>query len=183
MPLTSNEAAQTLRDITQTERRSANAYGYNTASPHLMLWGVIWMIGYGIDYARPQWSAVWVPLVVIGSVGSFWIGWRMRLGTARRSDWRHGATALAVVLFVSALFALIPPRTGLQAAAFFPLLVALFYALIGIWLKAPRMLMLGAAVAALTLFGFFELPALFAIWMAVVGGGGLLLGGVWLRNV
>jgi hypothetical protein len=183
MPLSSNEAAQTLRDITDTERRSASAYGYNTASPHLILWGVVWAVGYGIDYARPNWGAAWIPLVIAGSLGSFWIGWRMKPTASRKSDWRSGATALAVVLFVSAIFAILPPHSNMQTGAFFPILVSLFYALIGIWLRAPRMMVLGAAVATLTMFGFFELPAQFAIWMAVVGGGGLMLGGIWLRTV
>jgi hypothetical protein len=183
MPLSSNEAAETLRDISRTERRSANAYGYGSASPHLILWGLIWAAGYGIIYVRPQWSAAWLPLIVVGSLGSFWIGWRSKPAAASKTDWRYGATFVAVVLFISSLFAVLPPHTDRQAGAFFPILVALFYALIGIWTRGYRMIVLGLAVAALTLFGFFELPAQFALWMAVVGGGGLMLGGVWLRNV
>jgi hypothetical protein len=183
MPLSSNEAAETLRDISKTERRSANAYGYGSASPHLILWGLIWAVGYGAIYLRPQWGAVWLPLIVVGSLGSFWIGWRSKPVTASNADWRFGATFVAVVLFISALFAVLPPHTDKQAGAFFPILVALFYALIGIWTNGYRMIVLGLAVGALTLFGFFELPAQFSLWMAGVGGGGLVLGGIWLRSV
>jgi hypothetical protein len=34
----------------------------------------------------------------------------------------------------------------------------------------------------LTIVGFFVLPAIFMLWMAVVGGGALVLGGLWLRR-
>jgi hypothetical protein len=183
MPLSNNEAAETLRDISRTERRSASAYGYSTSSPHLILWGVIWAIGYGIDALHPQWSVAWLSLVVLGSLGSFWIGWRTKPASATQADWRYAATFIAVALFISALFAVLPPHTNVQMGAFFPILVSLFYALIGIWTKGRRMIVLGITLAALTLFGFYELPAQFALWMAAVGGGGLILGGIWLRTV
>jgi hypothetical protein len=87
-----------------------------------------------------------------------------------------------VILFISAIFAIMPPRTSAQIAAFFPILVALFYLLIGIWTRGARMIVLGLAVGALTLFGYFYLPVYFLLWMAVVGGGGMILGGIWLRS-
>ncbi|HEY5048040.1 MAG TPA: hypothetical protein VII49_08490 [Rhizomicrobium sp.] len=183
MPMTTNEAAETLRDITRTERRSASAYGYGEASPHLILWGLVWAVGYTFAWLRPQWNWTWLALAVLGSLGSFWIGARARAGKRAGYDWRFGATFAAVFLFIAALFAVMPPHTNNQAGAFFPILVALGYALVGIWARGWRMTLLGAAVAALTLFGFFALPAQFAPWMAVVGGGGLILGGFWLRSV
>jgi hypothetical protein len=183
MPLSSNEAAQALRDIARTERRSANAYGYRATAPHLILWGVIWLAGYGTGYVKPEWANVWLPLVIAGSIASFWIGWRMRPVTMSRYDWRYIATFVAILLFVFSFLSIIPPHTDNQAAAFFPLLVSLFYGLVGIWTRGMRMLLLGTAVLGLTVFGFFMLPAQFVLWMAVVGGGSLILGGVWLRSV
>ena len=38
------------------------------------------------------------------------------------------------------------------------------------------------AIAVLTLVGFFWLPQLFLLWMAVVGGGALIFAGLWLRT-
>ena len=45
------------------------------------------------------------------------------------------------------------------------------------------MIVLGVALTALTVLGFFWVPQYFALWMAVVGGVGLILGGVWLRTL
>ena len=188
MPLSSQQAAEALRDIRRTERRSANAYGYAAGSPHLILWGAIWAIGYGVVALHPdtaQYPALvytWPALSALGIASSFWIGRRMRPVGTSRFDWRYTGTLAAVMAFVFAVFAVMPP-SGDQMGAFFPLLAALFYALIGIWTKGVRMIVLGGAIATLTLFAFFAEPGLFALCMAVIGGGGLMLGGVWLRSV
>ncbi|SRR5665213_168794 len=183
MPLSPDEAADALRDISKTEQWSSTAYGYRMAAPHLILWGVVWAIGYGATAAKLRWDPLWLVLVLTGSLGSFWIGWRMSRGRAKKAfDWRFGATFVAVVLFISAVFVVMPPRTDAQIGAFFPILVALYYALIGIWTRGARMLIAGAALAILTLIGFLYLQSQFAMWMTIVGGGGLILGGLWLRS-
>ena len=183
VPVSPQEAASTLSDISKTEQRSSTAYGYRQASPHLILWGFIWLIGYGAMAAHVTWPYLWLVLVAIGTAASLWIGARTAKAWGGRSDWRGGATAFVVFLFITAVFAILPPRTDIQFGAFFPILVALFYAVVGIWARAPRMLIAAAALAALTMFGFFELKAQFELWMAIVGGGGLILGGLWLRSV
>jgi len=183
MPLSSSEAQAALRDIAKTGRASATTYGYRQASPHLIVWGLIWAAGYGICYFRPQYGVVWLPLVAIGAAASTWLGWQSKSRTAQTYDWRFLYTAIAVLAFILALFAVMPPRTDAEISAFFPILVALFYALVGIWTRGARMLFAGIAVAALTLSGYFLLAPYFTLWMAVVGGGALVLGGIWLRSV
>jgi len=78
MPLSPDEAANTLRDIAQTERHSSAVYGYRTASPYLILWGVIWMLGYGAVSVRPADSVIWIPLIILGCLANFWIGARSK---------------------------------------------------------------------------------------------------------
>ena len=74
------------------------------------------------------------------------------------------------------------PGNPLAQGAFVPLLVAMFYCLMGLW-RGVRLLITGIVVAALTLIGFFYLPEYFMLWMAAVGGGSLILLGLWLRKV
>jgi hypothetical protein len=183
MPISPNEASDALRDITQTERRSVSALGYRMVYPHLILWGVIWVVGYSANAAHLGWDPLWLVLSSLGSAGSFFIGWYMSRGRAKTFDWRYPASFVAFFLFVGALFAILKPHDEAQYAAFFPILVALYYALIGIWTRGLRMLFLAVALFVLTLGGFFWLRDIFDIWMAVVGGGGLILGGFWLRRV
>ena len=181
MPVSQSDAADALRDIDKTQARSARLYGYRMASPHLIVWGVIWAIGYAASYLRPEWHLVWPVLVAAGSLASFWFGSRAKPEGAVKLDWRYAATFAAIAVFISAVFMILPPVTGAQTGAFFPILVGFFYTLIGIWSRGTRMLVAGVALVALTLFGFFYLQPYFALWMAIVGGGGLVLGGIWLK--
>ncbi|WP_042338501.1 hypothetical protein [Paraburkholderia ferrariae] len=73
------------------------------------------------------------------------------------------------------------PVTGPQSATLIALIVALFYVLAGLWLGA-RFVVAGIVLAVLTVFGYFMLAAHFYLWMAVVGGGALMLAGLWLRR-
>ncbi len=184
MTIPRDEAADTLRQIEQAGQRSAAAYHDAMAAPHLVLWGVIWMIGYAAVYFRPAWWAVWPALIVIGFVGSFGLGRRMKGGAMPAGfGRRYTLTILAVTAFITALFAILPPPSGAQVGAFIPLLVALWYGLSGIWTGAPRIAWLGLAVGAVTVGAYFWQPAAFALWMAAAGGGGLILGGLWMRRV
>ena len=183
MPMSPTEAAQTLKAIENTQGRSASAYGYSMAAPHLILWGAIWVIGYGVPWLLPgRLPWIWLPLVVIGMVGSFAIGMTLRPKAADKSDPRFWQTFVAIFLFVWAQFAVLPKFDLLQAAVYFPILVALMYALMGIWTRGARMTVLVAAIGVLTLVGYFLLPQLLLPWMTIVGGGGLIVGGLWLRK-
>jgi len=181
MPISQNDAADALRDIDQTAQRSSRLYGYRMMSPHLIVWGCIWAAGYGASYVRPEWYAVWPVLVTVGMVASFWFGSRTKPQGAAEFQWRYVATFAAIAAFITAVFMILPPVTGAQSGAFFPMLVGLAYTLIGVWSRGLRMLITGVALTALTLFGFFYLQQYFSLWMAVVGGGGLVLGGIWLK--
>ena len=183
MPLSPNEATDALRDISQTEQRSAKAYGYSMMSPHLFLWGGIWLAEYTGFYFYPRDSWLFSVLSLVGIAGSFIIGKWMKGSRAAYTGWRYFATIALAFLFVTALFAIYPPATSNQMGAFFPLLVALLYALMGIWGNAPRMGVTGLMLGVITLVGFFYFPASFMLWMGIAGGGALMLGGLWMRRV
>jgi hypothetical protein len=182
MPISPAEAEHTLRDISLVGSASARFYGYRVASPHLILWGVIWALGYGANYFFPSQVLIWPSLVLIGIGGSSWFGWQAGRSSTSSGGWRYAATALVVFLFVAAVFAVMPPRTEAQVSAFFPIFVAFSYAVMGIWTGGLRFIVSAALIAALTLGAFFWLPDIFTLWMAVVGGGALILGGIWFRR-
>lgn len=184
MPIQPREAAAALHDIKHAQQQSATAYRYQKSSPHLFLWGVIWIVGYATNYFHVRWYLIWPALLLIGVIGSFWINSRIGASHSRASlGWRYAATLLALYFFTGALFAILPPKSALQADAFFPILIALWYAILGIWTYAMRISLLGVALGVLTLGGYFWLPQYFLLWMAGVGGGALILGGFWLRRV
>jgi hypothetical protein len=185
MTLSPNEAADTLRDIAAIETRSQRVYGYHRASPFLILWGILWVVGYGLTAVWPQrGNAVWIAILAIGLAATFAIGSRGSAKVDARGI-RRAAIANSRWVFpaiISSTFAVMGPVSGRQIGAFIPLVVAAGYALRGIWAGA-RFVVAGAVIATLVLGGFFLLPAYFELWMAGVGGGALILAGFWFRGV
>jgi hypothetical protein len=184
MTLSPDQAAGALRDIAQAQSRSARAYAYRQASPHLFLWGLVWAVAYGLGDAWPHRAgAIWAIAVVAGLVAGGLITTCRAAGAQAKTGLRFFAAISATAFaFIAATIAVMAPVTGRQVDAFIPLVVAAGYVLTGIWLGL-RFVIAGAAVAALTLGGFFLLPAHFDLWMAAVGGGALILAGVWFRTV
>lgn len=183
MSIPAREAADALENIERAQRRSVSAFHDQMASPHLILWGGIWMIGYSVSYLWTRGHLVWFALAPAGFVASWWIGRRRFKAKPRSFAWQYPSTLLAVFLFVEGLFAIMPPKSGLQVAAFFPLLIALWYLLQGIWTRAIRICALGLALGVLAVCGYLWLEPYFLLWMAGVGGGALVLGGLWMRGV
>ena len=175
------QAADALNQAVAAERRSAQAYFYQRFAPYLLLWGIIWMIGYGATDLVPRLAGwIWMGLVLAALVISSVIG--RNAGSDRpQNSWRYVLFFAAVWAFFAATYAVMGAR-GAQQGAFPPLVVALAYVLTGLWF-GPRLVIAGLAVGALTLGGFFYLPQHFLLWEGFVGGGALILAGFWFRRI
>jgi len=93
------------------------------------------------------------------------------------------ATA-AIVVFVAfgAIWSVgVSHFTPRQLGAFWPTYFMLPYIIAGLWLGGA-FVAIGTAIIALTLIGYFFAGPWFELWMALVNGGGLLLGGFWMRR-
>jgi len=178
MTISTQDAAAALRDIEDAQARSRRLRGYQNGAPHFIIWGVVWFVGYGLTDVFGQANATWAVLVPIGVIAGIFA----KRGASGAAGWRYAATGLAILAFVFATFALMWPVSGRQISAFIPLVIALLYVLGGLW-AGPRYAVTGIAVAALTLAGHFFIGAHFLLWMAFVGGGALVLAGLWLRRV
>ena len=71
--------------------------------------------------------------------------------------------------------------TPRQIGTFWALYFMLFYTIAGLWV-GNAYVVIGLGISALTLTGYFLVGDWFEPWMAVVNGGGLLLGGLWMRR-
>jgi len=179
MMLSPNDAASALSEIDSAQTRSATLHGYARSSPHLILWGVLWAIGYGLNDLFPAYGgAIWAVVILIGLIGDLSLLRHERAG----AGWRYGVVALTLIAFFFAVFAIMTPVSGRQIAAVIALAVGAGYVLAGIW-QGPRLVVAGLVVAGLTLAGFFLVSAHFYLWMAGVGGASLVLAGLWLKRV
>jgi hypothetical protein len=190
MSMSPAEAATALREVDETTARTVAMKGYRHVSPHLLLWGAIWVIGYvlmGLE-PRQQWGWVWLPLDLLGMVGSAILGSLAR--AAARSG--RGSTDLPpgpllvsllfVGLFMAAVYIVFAPTATEPYLVLPPLVLGLVYVVAGAW-RMQRLAWIGAAVFLLTMVGFLFFKPWLSFWIAAVGGGGLVLGGLWLRKI
>jgi hypothetical protein len=68
-----------------------------------------------------------------------------------------------------------------QIGAFWPIYYMLIYTIVGLWV-GWAFVVIGLGITVLTLVGYFFIGAWFDLWMAAVNGGGLILGGLWMRR-
>ena len=86
---------------------------------------------------------------------------------------------IAFGFFCSLVLGHFTPR---QHGAFWTIYFMLFYALAGLWF-GRAFIVIAAAITALTLVGYFFVTGdTFLPWMAVVNGGGPIVGGLWMRR-
>jgi hypothetical protein len=187
--ISESEAGEALREIERVHRRTAQAGGYSAASPHLLLSGCIWTAGYvATGLTRPeQWANFWIPLALVGAFGSYFIAYRAHRPEPGNPAARtmHAARGLwisaAMMVFVAATFLLFRPIELTPYLVFPALLLGLAYSIVGAF-GLPRFLWIGAGVFAATIAGLLVARESIALWVAAAGGGGLILGGLWLRK-
>ncbi len=183
MGISKSEAASALTDIESTAGRSRLLKGYHVAGPILMLWGVVWIAGYTAMGVLPpeQWGLIWLPLDVVGIVVTLLLSRRGKGGAQAGRAWKILASVLAISVFMAATYMVFKPTSTDPAIVYPGLMAGLVYSGVGIAF-APRYLWIGGAMFIATLVGYFAFQPWLAFWMAAVGGGGLIVGGLWLRR-
>ncbi|HXR96013.1 MAG TPA: hypothetical protein VN718_09040, partial [Rhizomicrobium sp.] len=148
--ITSQQAHDALQEAATAERRSAESYSYSRSAPYCILWGLIWMAGYGgmtvLKGANVGW--LWLILSAIGMAISIWFG-NNKADAQGRGGWRVGLVFVIIAAFTFALFSVLPPTNELQVGAYSPLLLSAIYAALGLW-RGTRYILLGAFMAAAT---------------------------------
>lgn len=185
MPISNAEAAEALSSIETAALRSKQLQRYRRASPYLLLWGSIWLLGFSADDLLPaQAHRIWQVLILIGLCGQ--VGLLLR-STRSNSNARHRGLQSLALSVIAAVFGfgvvyLMRVRDPQAMLAFSGLMAGTIYAGIGVF-AGLRLLITGLGILALTFTGYAMLTTHYALWMALVCGGGLILAGLWLRRV
>jgi len=178
-----HQASSALADVTDIARRVRQSMFYRHASSMLMLWGALTFVGYAVAFAVPGAARyTWVAVIAAGIVGSVVVGVinRRRAGV-NTFDARTAAAFLLFIAFGFIWSVVVGHYTPRQIGAFWASYFMLAYTLAGLWL-GHAFVAIGLGVTALTLVGYFFAGPWFELWMAVVYGGGLMLGGFWMRH-
>jgi hypothetical protein len=183
MTIDPTDAASALNDIESVVRRVRQSRIYNFSSLMLIMWGALVFAGYVASYIWPGMNGVqWIVLNVIGLAASLAIGasTRQRAGVNTFST-RFLAAFVLFVVFGCILSIGVGQLRARQMDAFWPIYFMMVYTIVGLWF-GYAFVAIGVGVTALTLIGYFLTGDWFHLWMAVVDGGGLMLGGLWMRR-
>jgi hypothetical protein len=196
-PITPEEARASLAEIDRIILHTRQTIARAGSAPIVILWGIIWMIGFADVQFFPQsphWF--WMILDLVGIVGSFRLGrWGRKSPTKNNYGGRIGISWLVLFAFGGIWLCLLGPwdlltsqqmaHHGLELdrkiAAFWCTVPMFAYVLMGLWLDR-FFIWLGALVTVATLVGYYGIENYFFLWMAVVGGGSLVAGGLFIRK-
>ena len=180
----SKEASAALADIDDIVQRVRQSRIYDLASQMMIMWGVLVFAANIATWLWPQAAYYyWLAVYVLGIAGSFAISSANQTSTGVRSfDMRMLIAFLMFVAFGFLCAHVLGHFTPRQQGAFWTIYFMLFYALAGLWF-GYAFVVIALAITALTLIGYFFVTGdAFLPWMAVVNGGGLIVGGLWMRR-
>jgi hypothetical protein len=178
----SKEAREALSEIDEMVRRVRQSQTYDVASLIMILWGVLVFAGNIATYLWPgDGYHIWIAVNAVGVVVT--LATIYVRANARSFDVRMLVAYLLFFAFGYLCTKVLGDFTPRQLGTFWPIYFMLFYAIAGLWLGYAFVL-IGVGISILTLIGYFYVSgAAFLLWMAFVNGGGLLLGGLWMRRI
>lgn len=180
----SQEASAALADIDDIVQRVKQSQLYELASLAAMWWGVLVFAGNVVTWLWPVYAVyAWPAVDIVGVGGLVAIRW-LAPSQAHAASFDFRLLLVFVLFFAfgyicTNVLGHFGPR---QLGAFWPIYFMLFYTLAGLWF-GTAFVAIGLVITALTLIGFFTIGEAFPLWMAFVNGGGLIVGGLWMRRI
>lgn len=185
MVIDRNEAAASLSDVALAEQRTFTAVFYGIGSRIFSLWGVLTAAGYLWNQYFPAHAGrAWLVVDGVGTLVMIALLYQRNghmMPEQRTLGRRLVGALLLLFLFGALTLYLLGPFDGRRIDALWPLIFALGFGLMGLWV-GRFFLVCGAVLAVLTAVGFLWSGPWFAAWMAVANGGSLLLGALWLKR-
>lgn len=183
-PDEAEEALAVVQAVMQKTRRSIASSGAHIS---LIITGVIWLIGFMAAQflSGAVLTYIWIGVSLLGGTLATVLG--ARTGKRVRSP-SAGATAkriatiwLLLAVYCIAAIAVAWPVGGKQLTVLVVLFVILGWLAMGFLLSFSSVWP-GLIVIALVLMGYFLLPGIFYLWIAILGGGGMIVLGLYIRS-
>jgi hypothetical protein len=179
----SKEAKEALSDIDEMVRRVRQSQTYDIASLIMILWGVLVFAGNIATWLWP-WEGyyIWISVDVVGVLGTLATSAFTYPSTGVRTFDVRMLVAYLLFLAFGYFCSTLGHFTPREQGTFWPIYFMLFYSIAGLWF-GYAFIAIGIGISALTLVGYVYIGAAFPLWMAFVNGGGLILGGLWMRRI
>jgi hypothetical protein len=186
MNISPNEAEEALAAIQRMAQKTRQSVASSGAYIFLIITGTIWLVGFLSNQflAGAVVAYIWIGVSLLGSLLSVLLGARMRRRVRSTSTAsyarRIGITWLLLIFYCIATIAIARPADGKQITMFIILFImigqlamGLLFSFSATWWALP--------ITALALAGYFLLPGIFYLWMAILVGGGMIALGLYIR--
>jgi uncharacterized membrane protein YuzA (DUF378 family) len=180
----SRQASEALAEIDDIVQRVRQSQLYELASLAAIWWGALVFVGNVSTWLFPRYAGyTWIAVNVLGLAGLFAISvYNQSRSHLRTFDLRIFVTFLLFFAFGILCAHILGNFGPREQGAFWPIYFMLFYCIAGLWF-GYAFVAIGLSITALTLIGYYFIGDAFPLWMAFVNGGGLILGGLWMRRV
>jgi len=178
----SRQATEALADINDIVRRVRQSRIYNLASLIMVMWDALVFAGYTLTWLTPRYAGYgWLAVYAAGIAGSIAVSAFQHARSGVRTFDVRMFSAFALFVAFGVFTNWLGHFTPRQMGTFWPIYFMLVYSVAGLW-AGQAFVAIGLGVAALTLAGYFFAGDAFELWMAFANGGGLILGGLWMRR-
>ena len=187
MDLTPMEAQQALDAIQAVAKKTRRVIANSGAYAFLIIWGFVWLIGFSVNHflSGPTVGYIWMGLDTLGAVFSVVMGIRLsrkiRSSSGGKAGRRIGYFWLLLFLYCLLLMLVVSPLDMKTGAMVIVLFVMIGWIAMGLLLYAAS-IWWALVITALALIGYYLLPSYFYLWMAVLGGGGMIVLGFYIRS-
>ncbi len=179
-----DNALNDLRVIRQVMEQTRRSIAIGGGGYFMIIWGVVWLVGFlGSQFLTgPAQGWLWLAADALGVIATLVVGYRLGNRMRVRPGWRLGVFWLALIVYGFLWGWLLQPPDGMRGALFIVTVAMFGYVVMGIWLSSRVIAWVGIGVTVLALAGYFLLPAYFAAWMALLGGGTLIGSGIYISR-
>ena len=187
MNISPNEAEEELAAIQRMMQKTRHSIASGGTYITLIITGIIWLVGFictqflSGEFVGYIWLGLSILGTSLGTILGFRMGKRVRSPSTAPTVKRIGLFWLLLVCYGIATIAIARPTDGKQAIMFVILFIivgqlamGLLFSFSSVWWALP--------ITALALVGYFLLPGIFYLWMAVLGGGGMIALGLYIHS-
>ena len=186
MNISPNEAEEALADIKRMSQKTRQSISGSGAHIFLIATGIVWLVGFlATQFLTGEIVAyIWTGMSLLGSALAILygarIGPRVRGPSTAASAKRAGIFWLLLVFYGIAVIAIARPTDGKQLTMFIILFIMIGQLSMGLLLSFSSVWW-ALPITALALVGYFLLPNIFYLWMAILGGGGMIALALYIR--
>jgi hypothetical protein len=187
MNISPNEAEEALATIKKMTQKTRHSIASSGAYIFLIVTGIIWLVGYLSNQflTGENVGYIWTGISLLGIALSILLGIRMvprvRGPSTAATAKRAGIFWLLLVFYCIAAIAIAHPTDGKQVTMFIILFIMIGQLAMGmltsfasVWWALP--------ITTMALISYFLLPGFFYLCMAILGGGGMIVLGLYIRS-